>query len=249
MKKRFLVLLLFISSYSYSQSVNNYKAVIVPLKYDFLKSENQYRLNTLTKFNLNKAGFVSFYLNETIPIEYSDRCDLLYADVINESGFLTTKLYVTLKDCNDKIIFQSAKGKSKEKDYKVAFNEALGEAFESIYALHYKFSGVIAKTQPVLAQQIETTLAIAEKEIRNEAKTNSDSKDPNLLYAQATETGFQLIDNTPKVVMKLLKTSQANSFIAIKDTIQGSLILKDNQWYFEYYQNDKLISEKIAVKF
>ncbi|MFV8355294.1 hypothetical protein ACNQGB_03805 [Flavobacterium sp. XS1P32] len=49
--------------------------------------------------------------------------------------------------------------------------------------------------------------------------------------------------------MKLLKTSQANSFIAIKDSVQGSLILKDNQWFFEYYQNDTLISEKIAVKF
>jgi hypothetical protein len=41
-----------------------------------------------------------------------------------------------------------------------------------------------------------------------------------------TSTGYQLIDSTPKVVMKLLKTSQANSFIAIKDSVQGSLILK-----------------------
>jgi hypothetical protein len=47
--------------------------------------------------------------------------------------------------------------------------------------------------------------------------------------------------------MKLLKTSQANSFIAIKDSVQGS-DFKDNQWFFEYYQNDTLISEKIAVK-
>jgi hypothetical protein len=68
-----------------------------------------------------------------------------------------------------------------------------------------------------------------------------DTKDVNLLYAQATSTGYQLIDST-KVVMKLLKTSQANSFIAIKDSVQGS-DFKDNQWFFEYYQNDTLISE------
>ncbi|MNT97862.1 hypothetical protein D3C72_2402890 [compost metagenome] len=50
--------------------------------------------------------------------------------------------------------------------------------------------------------------------------------------------------------MKLLKTSQTNVFIAIKDNVQGSLILKeDGQWYFESYQNDKLVSEKIVVKF
>ena len=49
--------------------------------------------------------------------------------------------------------------------------------------------------------------------------------------------------------MKLLKTSRQDSFIAIKDGVQGSLNAKDNGWYYEYYQNDKLVSEKISVKF
>jgi hypothetical protein len=80
------------------QSVNDYKAVIVPLKFN-LKVENQYRLNTLTKFNLGKAGFTAFYTNDSIPAEYNDRCSILYADV-SETLFLVTKLYITLKDCN-----------------------------------------------------------------------------------------------------------------------------------------------------
>jgi hypothetical protein len=248
MKKSFLFLLILFVSYSYAQSVNDYKAVVVPLKYDFLKGENQYRLSTLTKFNLNQAGFVAFYNKETFPTEYSNRCDLLYIDVVKESGFLTTKLFITMKDCNEKIIFQSTVGKSKEKDYKIAYNEALNEAFQSVYDLQYKYSGAVSKTEPIVVQT-QSAPVVLEKAIVAEAKVNVESKDANLLYAQATPTGFQLIDSTPKVVMKLFKTSQANSFIAIKDTIQGSLILKDNQWYFEYYQNDKLISEKVAVKF
>ncbi|MBG6187966.1 hypothetical protein [Flavobacterium sp. CAN_S2] len=248
MKKSFLFLLILFVSYSYAQSVNDYKAVIVPLKYDFLNGENQYRLSTLTKFNLNKAGFVAFYNKETFPIEYSNRCDLLYIDVVKESGFLTTKLSITMKDCNEKIIFQSIVGKSKEKDYQVAYNEALNEAFQSVYDLQYKYSGAVVKTEPIVVQT-QSAPVVSEKAIVAESKVNVESKDANLLYAQATPTGFQLIDSTPKVVMKLFKTSQANSFIAIKDTVQGSLILKDNQWYFEYYQNDKLISEKVAVKF
>ena len=249
MKKRFLFLLILMVSYSYAQSVNDYKAVIIPLKYGFLKVENQYRLNTLTKFNLIKAGFVSFYSAETIPVEYKDRCSLLYVDVVNDSGFLITKLHITLKDCNDRIIFQSGVGKSREKDYQVAYAEALNEAFESIYDLQYKYSGMIAKTQPLVVQQTEAAPVILEKATLNDVKVNIENKDINLLYAQATATGFQLIDNTPKVVMKLFKTSQANLFIAIKDTVQGSLILKENQWYFEYYRNDTLISEKVSVKF
>ena len=53
MKKSFLVMLLLLISHSYAQSVNDYSAVIIPIKYDFLRQENQYRLNTLTKFNFH----------------------------------------------------------------------------------------------------------------------------------------------------------------------------------------------------
>ena len=248
MKKSYLLLLMLVVSYSYGQSINDYSAVIIPLKYDFLKEENQYRLNTLTKFNFSKAGFVAFYTKETIPAEYNDRCSLLRADVEKESGFLVTKLYVVLKDCNDKIVFKSAVGKSKEKDFKLAYIEALNEAFESVYELQYKYSGV-AKVQSSTMPMTALTPAVSNTVSAVPIQSSVTINDANLLYAQATPTGYQLIDSTPKVVMKLMKTSQPNSFIAIKDGIQGSLILKENQWYFEYYQNDKLISEKIAVKF
>jgi hypothetical protein len=79
-------------SYSYAQSVNDYKAVIVPLKYDF-KSENQYRLNTLTKFNLGKAGFTAFYNND--PFLRNTMISCFVYDVSKESGFLV--LNCTLK--------------------------------------------------------------------------------------------------------------------------------------------------------
>jgi hypothetical protein len=254
MKKQFLLLLLLVVSYSYAQSVNDYKAVVVPLKYDFFKVENQYRLNTLTKFNLNKAGFEAFYSNEAIPNDFSDRCSLLYVDVIKENGFLTTKLFITLKDCYGKIIFQSITGKSKEKEFKVAYTEALNEAFKSVYDLQYKYNGsLVAKVpspiQPEVVKATQAPVTVAKNTVSEPVVVNTVLADSNLLYAQPTANGFQLIDSTPKVIMKLFKTSQPNSFIAIKDTVQGSLILKDNQWYFEYYQNDKLMSEKVAVKF
>jgi hypothetical protein len=37
--------------------------------------------------------------------------------------------------------------------------------------------------------------------------------------------------------------------MAKKGDVQGALVSKEDQWFFEYYQNDKLISEKIEVKF
>ncbi|WP_426095827.1 hypothetical protein [Flavobacterium sp. DSR2-3-3] len=253
MKKQFLLVVLLVVSYTYSQSVNDYKAFIVPVKYDFLKGENQYRLNTLTKFNLNKAGFNSFYNNETIPVEFNDRCGLLYVDVVKENSFLTTKLYITMKDCNDKIIFQSAVGKSKEKEYQVAYTEALNEAFQSINNLQYKYSGQkIAKTES--GSELEVSKPVSNPVARVETPVVSTPKiisktDATLLYAQATANGYQLTDTTPKVIMKVFSTSNKGCYIAVKGDIQGVLILKNNEWFFEYYQNDQLWSEIIAVKF
>jgi hypothetical protein len=49
--------------------------------------------------------------------------------------------------------------------------------------------------------------------------------------------------------MVLYNTSNSSIFIAKKDTIQGVLIKNNGNWIFEYYINEKLVSEKVAVKF
>jgi len=249
MRIKFLLIALLISVVGFSQSVNDYKAVIVPLKYDFLKSENQYRMSTMTKANLNKAGFQAFYGNEELPAGFADRCDLLYVDVKKDNGFLITKLFVEFKDCYGKVIWTSEVGKSKEKDYEVAYRECLDLAFVSVNALHYKYNGKTVNTTRTVQATAPVTTSVAAAATTVLPAPVADIKDPNLLYAQPTENGYQLIDKTPKVVMKLLKTSRPDSFIAIKDGIQGSLNAKDNQWFFEYYKNDQLVSEKVSVKF
>ncbi|MFB9107934.1 hypothetical protein [Flavobacterium gyeonganense] len=248
MKIKFLVFILFTSFIGFSQSINDYKAVIVPINFDFAKGINPYRLSTMTKANLIKAGFQAFYENDQLPAELLNRCDLLYADVKRDNAFLVTKLFVEFKDCYGKVVYTSETGRSKEKEYEVAYRESLDMAFLSIYGLHYKYSGKTAITASGVASTAAVTAAPAVA-VTTVSAPVADVSDPNLLYAQPTENGYQLIDKTPKVVMKLLKTSRPDSFIAIKDGIQGSLNAKDNQWFFEYYQNDKLISEKVSVKF
>jgi hypothetical protein len=245
MKIKFLLLILLTSFIGFSQSVNDYKAVIVPLKFDFAAGENPYRMSTITKANLIKAGFTAFYTNEVTPEGFTDRCEVLYADIKKGKGFLVTKLTVELKDCFGKVIYTSEIGKSNRKEYDLAYAECIGLAFMSINKLHYKYNGkkgTPVKTEPAVVVPVATATAIVSVPV-------ADVTDPNLLYAQPTENGFQLIDKTPKVVMKLLKTSRPDSFIAIKDTVQGTLNAKDNQWFFEYYKDDKLVSEKVSVKF
>lgn len=258
MKAKFLFLLLFVSSYVFSQSVNDYAAVIVPVKYDFLKEENQYRLNTLTKFNLQKAGFVAFYTNEDISAEYNNRCNLLYVDVTKESAFLVTKLYVVFKDCYGKIVYKSEVGKSKEKEFQVAYAEALNGAFASVYGLHYKYNGKtvesnqnvpVASSAPVTAPVVSSVVPVATAAVAVNVPSSSAEPDGSVLFAQPIKNGFQLVDSTPKVVLKAYKTTNPSIYLASKGEIQGTLVLKGNQWYFEYYEKDTLMSEEIKVKF
>ena len=60
MKIKFLLAAILCSVVGFAQSINDYKAVIIPLRYEFMKTDNQYRLATLSKQNLVKAGFEAF---------------------------------------------------------------------------------------------------------------------------------------------------------------------------------------------
>ncbi|CAM2788532.1 hypothetical protein SAMN05444143_101719 [Flavobacterium succinicans] len=251
MKVRFLFLFALFTSVAFAQSINNFKAVIVPLKFDFQKNKNEYRLSTMTKHNLSKAGFEVYYNEE--PNSY-DKCSLLYVDVINLKSFLATKMYFVLKDCNGKEIFRSATGYSKEKEYPLAYKEVLEEAFASLYARNYKYEGSTAvvdlnpsTSNVAVPAPIVATSAVVPAVVP--ISTTAAAAGAEVYYAQPTSNGYQLVDTTPKVIMKLYKTSKSDYFTAIKGNVQGVLFLKDNNWFFEYYQNEQLMSEKIAIKF
>ena len=110
MKKICLLLILFVSIPAFSQSINDYQYVIVPIKFDFLKENDKFRLNTLTKLLLQKYTFKSYLSTEEIPVEIENqRCNLLYASISEDNNFLLTKIKVVLKDCKDKVVYEDRK--------------------------------------------------------------------------------------------------------------------------------------------
>ena len=122
------------------KKINEYKYVIVPDSYLFLKDKDEYQLNSLTKFLFNKYGFEALMQSDGFPSDLRNNgCKALHADVKNESGLFQTKLFVELKDCNNKVVYLSEQGKSREKDYKTAYHEALRNAFLGIEKLNYTY--------------------------------------------------------------------------------------------------------------
>ena len=146
--KKLLVLLIFmVSNTMFGQkTLNNYKYIIVPERYDFLKSKNQYQLNSLTKFLFKKEKFTALSAIDKKPRDLvKNPCLGLRANVISSSGMFATKLQVELKDCENKLIFLSKEGKSKEKGYRKGHHEALRSAFESFSDLNYTYSPNISE--------------------------------------------------------------------------------------------------------
>lgn len=242
MKKIIVFVLFFLTHLVVAQqaTVNNYKYVVVPSSFKFTKEKDQYRLNTLTKLLLKKYDFNVFLDTDDIPDEVRNlSCNKLYADVENTSNFIYTRLTIVLKDCKNKVLFTSATGQSKEKEFGKAYNAALREAAASLGKLQYHYVPLeTIATQKAIEATTETVIL------------SEDFNDTErIVYAQPIPNGFQLVDSTPKVVMKIYKTSNPSAFTAVKGNLQGALVSKDHQWYFEYYQNDQLISEKVNVKF
>jgi hypothetical protein len=377
MKKAFLILFSLYSVISFSQRINEYEFVIIPIKFQFQRSVNEYRLNALLKNRLEDFGFRAFYQAEQFNTNDIDPCSCLYVDVVNVSNIFLTKLQIEFKDCTNGIVHQSIIGTSEEKDRFESFNEALTMALKSLRNINYKFNGTKAdlshmeqvnKTNTILdkveqpttgnynieqakiekakAELVMTLLKLqqAKSELEKieqatvsqqskanpvamqKAKVKPSGSDPrktaqnvveqskkeqtrieatksqpihdetqielekakqakaavtqvdvkqsikdqkaaaseegtsakmektaviggSVLFATPIENGFQLIDETSKVVMVLIKTLQPDYFNANVDKKYGVVFKKNKQWVFEYYFEGKLIVEDLNIKF
>ncbi len=241
----FLLVLLF-PFCGFAQSTDLY--VSVPVRYEFQKKENEHQLNELTKFLLEKQGFKAFFSTEPIEETLKNPCNVLKANVLNDSGMFTSKLQLTLTDCTGKQVFISEVGKSREKEFKKAYQEALRNAFSegnklANFKKEYKSPSIsISEKQIVTIQKISSE---ATTETTKISETETD------LYAQPNELGFQLVDSTPKIVLKIQKTSLPDVYIAQDGEGNYGLFFKNTaeHYVFEFVKNGKLEHKKLNVKF
>lgn len=249
MKACTLIVLALLTLAGYSQStINSYKYVLVPERFDFSREDNQYGLNTTTKMLLELKGFVVFMNNEALPPELAaNKCNALKAELVEKKGFFTTGITLLLKDCQGNTIFKSKEGKSREKEFQPAYDQALRDAFTSLNALPYKYDSSMAAP----AQQAVTAPAAAPAVPATPQSTppTTATDITGTLYAQPTPNGYQLVDTTPKKVLTLLKTSMQDYFIAEAGATNGIVFKKEGEWFFEYYKDSKLVSRKLEVKF
>ena len=202
---------------------------------------------------MEKYGFKSFLSTDILPEEIANtNCNKVFVDVTESSNMFTTKLKVVLKDCKNNVLFTSEEGTSREKDYAAGFNQALRGAFKSFDKLNHKYNG--ASTNEVITEPIATVILEEKFEATKPIEPSKPIETPVLkpeivLFAQPIANGFQIVNNEPRVIMRLFNTSQKNVFIGRRDDTQGVVIFKNNQWFFEYYEKGALVSDPLKVRF
>jgi len=254
MKKYFSLFLFLLSFSGFAQNTiptPNYKYILVPERFSFLKEKNQYNLNTRLKALLEDKGYIVYLDDANLPTEIANnKCVALNAELLEKNSMFSTNLTLVLKDCKGNVLVKSKEGKSREKEYKPAYTLALMDAVGSIDEITPGTAAVAAAVttvQPV-ASSVATTVVQATAIPSSSAQTTATAA-TGTLYAQPTATGFQLIDNAPKIVLSLFKTSVADYFIGDNGAVKGIVFKKDNNWVFEYYKNNNLVTENLSIKF
>lgn len=241
MKKLILFAVLLVSFFSFSQE--KYEYVIVPSKFDFLKDANQYNLNSLMKSFFETEGFTVYFDTDELPEHLANnRCKAFFADAIESNKLFTTNVVIQIKDCQNKVLLESFKGSSREKSLNVAYNEVFRFALTSLKGqLNFKNKKGSVDEVTITDTNEKVNVISLPTEIKDSSK--------DLLYALPIENGYKIVDSEPKVIYIIQSTSMDDVFIGKKGEIQGTFLKKINGWYFDYYKEGKLISEKVSVKF
>jgi hypothetical protein len=178
MSKKIILLILTLTVFfaGFSQkSVNDYKYVVVPNKFDFFEQENKYQINELLEFLFNKYGYEAFLDNEVLPNDLnSNRCLVMYANAKNIKSMFTTKIVIELKDCNGNLIVASDIGKTRVKEFNKAYTAAIRDAFKSIRALNYKYISSGNTSNDIENEEIQVLSSITKD--YNSEKANTEVK-------------------------------------------------------------------------
>ena len=235
--------------------INNYKYVSVPDRFDFLKSTDQYQVNSLTKFLLEKNGFLVLDTSSDYPSDFvKNRCLLLDVNVEKIKGFLNTKLEVQFRNCKNELVFKSAIGTSKLKDFKKGYHAALRAAFESVAELNYSY-----KT-PISAKAIEKTAVPTPVEVITppappKVSTSSSvpsapptpddvTKDISKVKITPAEYGFKVINESTATILHTLHATIYEGVFLI-DNLPGIAYKRGNRWVREFVVNQKILIEPL----
>jgi hypothetical protein len=235
MKKIFFTLLVLSTLAGFAQSsLDDYNMAVIPVKYEFQKEDNEYRINSTVKSFLKQKGFEAYLSNDQMPEGFMDyNCNKVFVNVVEESNMFFTKIQVEFKDCKNKVLFATDLAESRSKDRTKSYNEALLSALKSFDKARYKYSG-----KTYFDEEAQEKLKV--RDVENVTL--------EVVKTEKNETFIRVVNQMNQKEIILYKTSKPNVFLSTYNGRSGIVFSKENKWFFEYIDGDKTTSETIEIK-
>lgn len=229
--KKLTFLLLLLLNFSGKAQENCY--LVLPKQFSFQRSENQYRINSLSKHLLIEQGFQVIWSDELETHSTIQPKNIIKVDLENRSNLMVTKVKFIFKDALGKTIFTTKEGKSRQKDFTKAFNEAVKWALNDL--------------RGGFKPQCEGENESLQPENINPNLPENLSENPKTLRAVYINEDIYLFDGEQKAFL-LEKTPAPNTFKATdQHENQGILYPKGDFYLFEYKQNDQIIRSNFKI--
>lgn len=240
MKKLSLIILTACSMLAFGQKVSDYKYISLPVKFETFKED--FQLGELLTKTLRSKNYTVISSDKfQWPAEAQNNpCNVLIADIINDSGLLRNKILVQFKDCNNKVV-SSIKGASSIKDFKEGYQDALKQTYVSISP-----ANPINQTSPVNNSNSSTvsnttsTSAMKEIDITNRSPADNNAvKFSNgkveLIRIQVDNHQFILVSQNSSSPFATFKTTTKDDVFRVK--------LQNGESTLGYYENGNIVIE------
>jgi len=234
MKKLSVIISSFCVMLSYAQKVSDYKYVVVPAAYESFKKTN-YGLSTFLTNHLKSKQYVVISENRGQWPEEANAnpCNVLNANIINDSSFLRNKIVLELKDCNDKVI-SSEKGSSSIKEYEEGFKDALSKTFVNI-PVSRPIQNTEYKKEVQSTQSVQQTPEVSEQKSQSSKAEKYSNGKLSLQKIQIDAAQFILVDGNSSVPFATFKETTKKDVFRVK--------LSSGESTTGYYENGNLVIE------
>ncbi len=224
---------------------NDYKYIIVPIKFSAFKNQNEHQTSTLIKYHIAKNGFNVVYDNALPEDVTKNRCLGLYVDFIDKSSLFTTKAFLEFKKCDGTVVFTTKEGRTKIKEFKGAYSAVIEQAASSLTGKKHEYK---EKAKQDMQAPVETPMQkISEKELiaTKDATTEKVMEQGNVVKEEMVETVSEKV--APK---KELAEQNNSSKTTTPSVLKNTNLAADDVLYAQPIANGyQLVDTTPAVRY
>lgn len=208
--KRFSIMLATVcASFSFAQKVSDYKYISVPEKLSTFKNDDYGTLGALSKALKAKKYVV---VSDSKDSDNANSCQVLHADLLDDSSFLKNKIILKFTDCNNKVVLEQ-KASSSIKDFVEGYKDALNRALVMV--------PISNPTTTMLTENPKVEEVAPSNEISNSVQVENKSikysnGKLNLQKIQIDDQQFILVDNNSSVPYATFRYTNKKDVFRVK---------------------------------